>query len=405
MSASTGTIILLGIVIILLFLYYSRAIRPYRLIANGMDLLKGQDFSSRLKKTGQKNADEIVDLFNSLMTQLKEERLRLREQNEFLDLLIKASPLGVVVLDFDNHITQINPSGKALLLPNPEFEFEGLHLDDFSKVSTLNLSEVPIRGTLTFNRTDGSIYKCTHSYFVDRGFKRSFYLIEHLTEEVRRAEKSAYEQVIRMLAHEVNNSTAGITSILDTASKELEDEGDVELSDALSICMERCFSMSDFVSRFAEVVKLPKAVLKGSDLNKMILNQVALIESLGSEKSIKFKMDLDENLSELMLDVPLMEQVFINIVKNAIESISTPEGGEVFIRTSEEEGLLEIRDNGEGIPIEVEGSLFNPFFSTKPQGQGIGLLFTQEVLKQHHFRYSLHTDRESHLTYFRIYFR
>lgn len=404
MNSSIVIIILLAVAIILLLLFYSRAIRPYRLIANGMDLLKGQDFSSRLKKTGQRNADEIVDLFNSLMSQLKEERLRLREQNEFLDLLIKASPLGVVVLDYDQRVTEINPSGRALLLEREDLEYVGMPLSSFSKVATLNLSEVPMRGTWTFNRTDGSIYKCTHSYFVDRGFKRSFYLIEHLTEEVRRAEKSAYEQVIRMLAHEVNNSTAGITSILDTASKELEDQGDGELSEALSICMERCFSMSDFVSRFAEVVKLPKAVLKKSNLNQMIENQMTIIESLGSEKSIRFTKDLDRILGDLMLDVPLMEQVFINVVKNAIESISVPEGGEVYIRTSAIEGVLEIRDNGEGIPQEVEGSLFNPFFSTKPQGQGIGLLFTQEVLKQHHFRYSLHTDRDDHLTYFRIYF-
>lgn len=404
MNTDVLIIILLILLGILILFFYSRAVKPLKTISNGMGLLKAQDFSSRLKKTGQRNADEIVELFNNLMEQLKEERLRLREQNEFLDLLIKASPMGVVVLDYDGCITEINPSGRALLLPSNQYAYEGVSLKEFSKHAWLDLTEVPPRGTYTFNQSDGSIYKCTHAVFVDRGFKRSFYLIEHLTEEVRLAEKSTYEQVIRMLAHEVNNSTAGITSILDTASSELYEEGEPELAEALSICMERCFSLSDFVSRFAEVVKLPKAVLKMSNINALVRNQEAIIESLAGPKSIKIVMDLDEALPELMLDIPMMEQVFINIVKNSIESISDS-GGEIVIRTSNEEQLLEVRDNGAGIPMEVEGKLFNPFFSTKPQGQGIGLLFTQEVLRQHHFRYSLHTDRMSQLTYFRIYFR
>lgn len=398
--------ILIGLIlllIVLLFFFYSRAIKPLRIISNGMGLLKGQDFSSRLKKTGKKDADEVVDLFNSLMDQLKEERLRLREKNEFLDLLINASPMGVVVLDYDNYITEINPSGRKILLHKHDDDYEGIPLNVFAKKATLDLTEVPTRGTYTFNRADGSIYKCTHSYFVDRGFKRSFFLIERLTDEVRRAEKETYEQVIRMLAHEVNNSTAGITSILDTTSSELSEEGYQELADALSICMSRCYAMSDFVSRFAAVVKLPKAVLKSSDLNALIRNQMPIIESLTSAKPIQIKLNLDDDLPNLMMDIPLMEQVFINVVKNAIESIPMS-GGQINIRTSASEGMLEIEDNGSGIPPEVEAKLFSPFFSTKPQGQGIGLLFTQEVLKQHNFRYSLHTDRDANLTYFRIYF-
>ena len=77
--------------IIYLFVFYSRIIKPLTIIGNGMDLLKEQDFSSRLSRVGQKEADRIVDIFNKMMEQLKNERLHLREQNHFLDLLINAS--------------------------------------------------------------------------------------------------------------------------------------------------------------------------------------------------------------------------------------------------------------------------------------------------------------------------
>lgn len=383
--------------IVVLFLYFRRAVRPMRAIANGMNLLKAQDFSSRLKKTGQSNADEIVELFNRLMEQLKDERLKLREQNEFLDLLVHASPLGVVVLDYDDHIVQINPSGLKILGVGEGYEGQGIHT--FSQHAAFDIASVPLRATDTFNRADGSIYKVTHAAFVDRGFKRSFFLIEHLTEEVRMAERKAYEKVIRMMAHEVNNSVAGITSILDTSSQVLS-EDEPELAEALGVCLERCYSMSDFVSRFAAVVKVPKIERKPKDINQLLRNQQSLFESLCGEKRVEFEYHLDPEVGELLLDAPLMEQVIINVVKNAIESIQSE--GKVLIRTSAQKRLLEVIDDGAGIPKDVEAKLFSPFFSTKPQGQGIGLLFIQEVLIQHGFTYSLRTDPETSLTYFSL---
>lgn len=383
--------------LIMLFFYYQRAVRPMRAIANGMNLLKAQDFSSRLKKIGQRNADEIVELFNRLMEQLKEERLKLREQNEFLDLLINASPMGVVVLDYDGFIVQINPAGQKIL--GVQSGYLGTSIKAFSESASIDLARVPLRGTETFNRPDGSIYKVAHAAFVDRGFRRSFYLIEHLTDEVRHAERKAYEKVIRMMAHEVNNSVAGITSILDTATQVLSDE-EPELSEALGVCLERCYSMSDFVSRFAAVVKVPKVEPKPTDLNQLIQSQKSLFESLAGSKQIQICYDLDEQMPMIQLDAPLFEQVIINIVKNAVESIERV--GTVTIRTSSQDRCLEVIDNGVGIPKEVEAKLFSPFFSTKPQGQGIGLLFIQEVLIQHGFNYSLHTDPLTSLTHFTI---
>ena len=385
------------VLIVLLFLYYRRAVHPMRAIANGMNLLKAQDFSSRLKKIGQSNADEIVELFNRLMEQLKEERLKLREQNEFLDLLVHASPLGVVVLDYDDRVVQINPAGQKILGVSSGYEGESIRA--FSLHSAFDISTVPLKGTDTFYRTDGSIFKVSHAAFVDRGFKRSFYLIEHLTEEVRKAERKAYEKVIRMMAHEVNNSVAGITSILDTSTQILRNE-EPELAEALGVCLERCYSMSNFVSRFADVVKVPKVERKLIDLNQLLLDQQSLFESLCGAKLITIEYQLDPEVGELLLDAPLMEQVIINIVKNAIESI--PAEGRVLIRTSALERVLEVIDNGVGIPKEVEAKLFSPFFSTKPQGQGIGLLFIQEVLIQHGFSYSLRTDSETSLTHFTL---
>ncbi len=101
------------------------------------------------------------------------------------------------------------------------------------------------------------------------------------------------------------------------------------------------------------------------------------------------------------MDTALFEQVLVNIIKNAAESIG--QGGDIFIRTSVSPVMLEIADTGKGISKEVETKLFSPFFSTKPHGQGIGLIFIREVLTRHECTFSLRTYPDG-LTRFRISF-
>ena len=110
---------------------------------------------------------------------------------------------------------------------------------------------------------------------------------------------------------------------------------------------------------------------------------------------------VDEPVS-VQLDSVLFQQVLINIVKNAVESIG--EDGTIFIRTTATPPSLEIADTGKGIAKEDEAKLFTPFFSTKPNGQGIGLLLIREVLTKHHCTFSLRTDAEG-ITRFRIVFQ
>lgn len=101
--------------LILFIILYRRLIKPYKIIADGMELLKEQDFSTRLRPVSDSEANKLIEVFNKMINSLKEERLSVREKNHFLDLLIQASPQGVIILDFDEYITDINPAGLKLL--------------------------------------------------------------------------------------------------------------------------------------------------------------------------------------------------------------------------------------------------------------------------------------------------
>ena len=388
--------------LIYLVYFYHKVVKPLDTIANGMDLLREQDFSSRLKSVGQLEADRIVDIFNRMMQQLKEERLRLREQNHFLDLLISVSPMGVVIQTFDGKISMANKAALQFLEVDTEEDILDKGMEDLKTPLAEEMSRLPKDTTETIRLSDSHIYRCSRLSFVDRGFAHPFFLIESLTSEVMKAEKKAYEKVIRMIAHEVNNSVAGITSTLDTVDDALQtmDETD-DLREVMKVCVERGYSLSRFITRFADVVKIPEPQLEEVRLNDRISACERFLENICQDHQVDLRMDLCEENPWVKIDTSLFEQVLINMVKNSVESIE--EKGIITLRTSASPVMLEVADTGRGISKEVETKLFTPFFSTKPNGQGIGLIFIREVLMKHGCSFSLRTYEDG-ITRFRIMF-
>ena len=385
-----------------LIYFYRKVVKPLNSIAGGMDLLQAQDFSSRLSPVGQREADRIVSIFNRMMNQLKEERLRLREQNHFLDLLISVSPMGVIILTLDERISMANKAALEFLDEGTEEDIMNKTMDELSGSLAEELNRIPKDTTVTIRLSDSRIYRCSRLSFIDRGFAHPFYLIESLTSEVMKAEKKAYEKVIRMIAHEVNNSVAGITSTLDTIDDALQTIDDTEdIREVMKVCVERSYSMSRFITNFADVVKIPEPQKEEVHLNDRVTACKIFMENLCQNRDIDLHLELCEENPVVSMDTSLFEQVLINIIKNATESIDT--NGKIFIRTSASPLMLEIGDTGKGISKEVEAKLFTPFFSTKPNGQGIGLIFIREVLMKHGYTFSLRTYPDG-ITRFRICF-
>ena len=395
----------LGIVVVVLMVWlYRRVVRPMHLLNSGMHLLREQDFSSRLRTVGVPEADNIVTVFNQMMEELKEERLRLLERNNLLDLLVEVSPMGVVMLDFDGHITSLNPAAMQFLACSgddyKDKTFAELPGDLAARIGTLE-----DEATATFSMNNASVYRCTRSSFLDRGFHHPFVLIESLTQEVMDAERDAYGKVIRMISHEVNNTMASVGSIIETVSDELRERPDTrELAVALQACTDRSREMSAFITRFADVVRLPDPCLQETPLNTLVTANAQFLESLCHTHNICLRTDLCSPSPMVSADAALMTQVLVNIVKNSIESINEwGTAGEITITTTASPAAIIVADNGIGLSDETEKKLFTPFFSTKPNGNGIGLLLVREILTRHRFPFSLKTESDG-MTRFRIQF-
>lgn len=397
---------LFAVITIIAIWYYRKIILPMRGIANGMDLIRAQDFSSRLTKVGQPEADRIVDMFNTMMHRLKTERLRIREQNHFLDLLISVSPMGIMILDTYGRITMHNPAaGEFLSRP----DLKGLRPEDIDSPLAAGIARLQQGETEPLRLSDSKIYRCSRLSFMDNGYAHPFILIEQLTQEVVKAEKRAYEKVIRIISHEVNNSVAGITSMLQTVGSIIR-ESDMDdaayTTEAMDTCAARCMAMSKFISAYADVVKIPEARLHPTDLNCKLNEWRGFLESMCSRADVSLEILQAPAPVIVELDAMLFEQALINIIKNSIEAI-TPEGnGKITIEThASPEKLLTVTDNGSGISDEAASHLFTPFYSTKPDGQGLGLILISDVLTQHGCRFNIQTSGNDRLTRFSIIFR
>lgn len=395
--------ILIALIAIYLLVFYRIIIKPLQIIGGGMELLKEQDFSSRLRHVGQMEADKIVDVFNKMMEQLKNERLHLREQNHFLDLLIEASPMGVIILDLDGLIISINPAAKKIFNLKKNENSKEFILQNRDNPLTQELLKIEQNSSQIIRLSNAHIYKCMHYSFLNKGFHQSFYLIESLTEEVFKAEKKAYEKVIRMIAHEVNNTTAGITSTLDTLQNTSFNDmiENQHIHDFLQIAIDRCYGMNRFITNFANVIRIPPPNLRQENLNILVASGKRFMETLCNNRNIHIELDLCKNPLWVMIDSVLFEQILVNIIKNAAESIESD--GTITIKTTNNPACLEIIDTGKGIDKETELKLFSPFFSTKPNGQGLGLIFIREILISHGVDFSLRTY-EDKLTRFKIFF-
>lgn len=403
-EARTLTIISLSATVILLPLIWRSVVKPLRTTQAGIELLSAQESNDRLAIVGQPDADRIALLFNTLITRLHTERIRLREQESFLSKLIGVSPMGVVIMDFDRHVSLCNPAFRRMAGIEDDADITGLLLADIPSPLTKRLDAMPQDSTLTLRMPDNSVMRCSHLYFMENGFRRPFILTESLTEEVMMAERRAYGNVIRLMAHEVNNSMAGYMTLLDILQQYHDDDPD--LSSVITSVRERCGAMGRFIGAYADVVRLPDPELSRIDLGRFISTQLPFLQS---NSPFPLTSDICAADTPVDADADMLSQVLVNIIKNSSEAIRDSGGadGKIHLsveRSGHQEAILTVADNGCGISPSASANLFNPFFSTKPEGQGIGLTMTSEILHRHNARFSLRTDPDG-LTRFRIYFK
>ncbi|RZA33640.1 MAG: sensor histidine kinase [Lysobacteraceae bacterium] len=396
------------------FVLVRRALEPLGYTRRFHDLLQDQNYGSRLATPASAELEELVAMFNTMLAALHRERLVLGEQQGFLDRLLEATPHAVLVFDFDGAISLVNASALSQLAL---FEAEGKPLsawlagaarlapglDARARERSLDLiaqlDALPPGDSRLLTDLEGRRYRAQRGQFFDRGFARHFLMLEELTAELEDSERATYAKLVRVLAHEVNNTVAATRSVLDSLlfyRSQLVDADALDFATAIDAVKRRNISLGEFIDRFTRVVKMPAPELRPAGLRAIVDDILWLNREQCARAGIRLGWRRCDEVPAQPLDVGLMEAALLNIVKNAVEAVLARQatgvpGGHVELSLERHGGqaVLAVIDSGDLLGEVPPRQLFTPFFTTKQGGQGIGLMFVREVLARHGFAYSL----------------
>src|SRR3954447_18364367 len=255
-----------------------RLFRTLSVIEEGAQFLRERDFTARLRETGQPELDRLVGVYNQMADHLREEPTRLTEQHHFLGQILEQSPSAIVVLDFQGAVELCNPAAERLL-GTPASACRGRPLAALETPVGRALATLAPGESRVLSTPDGRRLKCRRGAFQERGFSRGFLMVDELTEELRQAEKGAYEKLIRMMSHEVNNSVGATGSLLHSCLAyvpPLPAEQGADLDGALRVVIGRTEQLGGLMRSFAEVVRLPPPQPHPTDLEALV-RAVALL--------------------------------------------------------------------------------------------------------------------------------
>jgi nitrogen fixation/metabolism regulation signal transduction histidine kinase len=393
--------VLLLISISLTIQLYRGFVRPFELIAAGTAAIQAKDFSMKFVPVGQHEMDQLITVYNQMIDELRQERISQHEKSFLLERLIQASPAGVLLLDFEGRLESVNTAAEqflgqpaALLLGKLPAELPGAWGPALAALTENQPQALRLSGLQTF--------RAHAAHFLDRGFTRRFIVLEELTQELIQREKQAYGKLIRMMSHEINNSIGAINSILHSFyhyAPQLGPADRLDYTQALDVSIARNTQLANFMANFAHLVRLPPPTIQPTDLHGLLRGICRLLQPQSDERRIQWHLEFPTTPLVLDFDGQQLEQALLNIAKNALEAIG--QDGNVWVRTAAEPPSLVVENDGPGLSPETSQRLFTPFFSTKRDGQGIGLTLVRDILLAHGFAFQLQTEASGR-TAFRI---
>jgi two-component system, NtrC family, nitrogen regulation sensor histidine kinase NtrY len=361
---------------------FNRWSRTIRAVTDGIGSLRDRDFSVSVTPTGPDEIGDLTAEYNALGDSLRRERLDLYQRELLLDTVVQTTPLALVLTNQNDHIVFGNIAARQLFRAGRKVE--GLKFEPLLAAAPQPMREAVESGADTlFTVSEGSeaeIFHVSNRPFTLNSQPHRLLLFKQLTREMAAAEVSIWKKVIRVIAHELNNSLAPITSLAHSG-REIAGAPDGErLSRVFSTIEERASHLATFIDGYARFAKLPRPRPAAVSWGPMLA---------GLKDSLSFRILQPLPRSEGWVDAPQIEQVLINLIKNAIES-GSPED-EVTVGIAERNGgtAIEVRDRGAGLSEDVLRDALLPFYSTKPKGTGLGLTLCREIVDAHGGRLSI----------------
>ncbi|HMN43919.1 MAG TPA: ATP-binding protein [Povalibacter sp.] len=375
------------IVVVMLSLFCARYLtRPYRntlqAISDGIVSMKDRDFSVSIAPSSHPELTALVESYNGLGALLRSERQSLYQRELLLDTVIQATPLSMVLTNAAERVVYSNVAARQAFLG-------GRKLEGLSFAELLQSAPEPLRqavateGDSLFTvETEGEseIYHLSQRGFLLNSQMHRLYLLKQLTRELSRQEVETWKKVIRVIAHELNNSLAPISSLAHSGRQLAGHPEPAQFERIFRTIEDRAKHLHSFIDGYARFAKLPRPQPEEVDWP-------SFLRSL--QQTANFRLVEAPSHRTAVFDPTQMEQVLINLVKNAREAGAPDDSIDVHVAEQAGGWRVQVMDRGSGMTDDVLRSALLPFYSTKPSGAGLGLTICREVVEAHGGRISL----------------
>jgi two-component system, NtrC family, nitrogen regulation sensor histidine kinase NtrY len=296
--------------------------------------------------------------------------------------VIQATPLSMVLTNASGRVVYSNIAARQTFLGGRNLE--GLAFDELLQAAPEPLRQAAASGADTLFTLDAGgeseIYHLSQRGFLLNSQAHRLFLLKQMTRELSRQEVETWKKVIRVIAHELNNSLAPISSLAHSGRQIVLRPDPAQFERIFQTIEERAKHLHTFIDGYARFAKLPRPLAEAVDWNSFLR---------ALQNTSPFVIVGDVPARPGFFDPAQVEQVLINLIKNAVEAGASAETIEVKVAEQAGGFALQIIDRGSGMPEEVLRNALLPFYSTKPAGAGLGLTVCREVIEAHGGRISL----------------
>ncbi len=380
-------------------------------VVHFLNNIKHDDFSQQYKLSGEgKSIDELNHAFNEVLSRFKEIRAEKEANYQYLKTIIHHVGIGIISFNQQGEIQIINNAAKRFFKINQLTHIEKLRTFSSELVEKVRNLRTGTRDLVKIYSNDEIIQLAIYAIELNlRGQDYKLITLQDIHSELEEQEMDAWQKLIRVLTHEIMNSVTPISSLAATIEGEVsylqenaekgisaEDLGDMQM--AIQTIQRRSEGLIRFVSDFRNLTHIPIPKFNNVKVLDMLNRIATLMSNEMTSSAVDFHMSVEPDTLLVTADAEMIEQVLINLLKNAIQAFDCCEGKtnkQIMLFAKQDEKsrpFIVVRDNGSGIEKEAIDRIFIPFFTTKKNGSGIGLSLSRQIMRQHKGSITAHSE-------------
>lgn len=366
-----------------------------------LEAIKFEDFSQTFTVSGLGSSfDVLKEAFNDVLKKFQLTRAEKEEHYRYLQTVVQHIGIGLISYQSDGKVELINNAAKKILNVPRLKDIQSLESFSKSLVDILLNLKSGEKALVKVEDKDELLQLVLYAAeFSMRGQRYTLVSIQNIQSELEEKEMEAWQNLIRVLTHEIMNSVTPISSLASTANdlllgltnKKMK-SGKIghstidDVSSAVNTIQKRSKGLLHFVESYRKLTRIPKPNFEIFPILELFQRVQQLMQSQIHEKNIDFYTRIDPESLELTADPEMMEQVLINLIVNAIQAALPRKKSRIELTSRMDERgrvIIRIADNGAGMTREAMGKIFIPFFTTKKEGTGIGLALARQIMRLH----------------------